>query len=105
MDEKLKVLAQRQAELCKVFSNEQRILITWAIDECNCTVSKIAEAIGSSLQNTSQHLNLMRDKGVLASRREGREIYYRIIEDEAVQNCQVVKSHPSLFTQKENYHD
>ncbi len=98
MDEKLKASAQKQAELCKVFGNEQRILIIWALSECECTVSEVAEAIDSSLQNTSQHLNLMKDKGVLSSHREGREVYYRIVEDEFIQNCPLVKSHPSLFT-------
>jgi len=98
MDEKLKASAQKQAELCKVFGNAQRILIIWALSECECTVSKIAEAIDASLQNTSQHLNLMKDKGVLCSRREGREIYYSIVRDEFIQNCPLVQSHPSLFT-------
>jgi len=98
MDENLKSLAQKQAELCKVFGNEQRILIIWALSECECSVSEIAETIDASLQNTSQHLNLMKDKGVLSSRRDGREIYYSIVENESIQNCPLVKSHPSLFT-------
>ena len=98
MNEKIKALAQKRAELCKVFSSTQRVLIIWALSESECTVSRIAEVVDASLQNTSQHLNLMRDKGVLASRREGREIYYRIVEDEALRNCQAVQNHPSLFT-------
>ena len=98
MNNNLKSLAQKQAEFCKVFSNQQRILIVWALNECECTVSEVAAAIDSSLQNTSQHLNLMKDKGVLRSRREGREIYYQVIEDESIQNCPLLKNHPSLFS-------
>ena len=98
MDAKTRELAQKQAELCKVFSSTQRVLIVWTLSECECAVSEIAEAIEASLQNTSQHLNLMKDKGVLCSRREGREIYYRIVDDEFIQNCPVVKGHPNLFT-------
>ncbi|RLD02778.1 MAG: ArsR family transcriptional regulator [Chloroflexota bacterium] len=98
MDSETRALARQQANLYKVFSSTQRVLIIWVLDECECTVSGIAEAIDASLQNTSQHLNLMKDKGILTSRREGREIYYRIVEDETIQNCQVVKNHPSIFS-------
>ena len=98
MNEKIKALAQKRSGFCKVFSSTQRVLIIWALSECECTVSEIAEVIDASLQNTSQHLNLMKDKGVLRSRREGREVYYRIVEDEFIQDCPLVKSHPSLFT-------
>jgi len=98
MDQKIIELAQKQAKHCQVFSSPQRVLIIWALSECECTVGGIAKAIDASLQNTSQHLNLMEDKGVLTSHRRGREIYYCIVDDESIQNCQLVKNHPSILT-------
>ena len=68
--------AIRQADQCKVFSNSRRILILWALIEHPLTVSEVAEAIDTSLQNTSQHLRLMKDKGILTSKREGSTVYY-----------------------------
>ena len=57
--QKSRLLAQRQATLCKVFSSAQRVLILWFLAEKEQTVSEIAVALGASLPSTSQHLHLM----------------------------------------------
>jgi DNA-binding transcriptional ArsR family regulator len=87
-------LAERQAMLCKVFSNAQRILILWFLAEKEKTVSEIAEAIGASLPSTSQHLHLMELSNILESRRERQNIYYRIADNELLQNCLVLVNRP-----------
>jgi len=80
-------LAKEQAEFHQVFSSERRILILWLIESHELPVSEIAERIGASIQNTSQHLRLMRDKGILDSRREGQTIYYSIKNNILGNNC------------------
>jgi len=87
-------LAERQATLCKVFSNAQRILILWLLAEQEKTVSEIADAIGASLPSTSQHLHLMELSNILVSRRERQNIYYRLAENELLQNCLVLANRP-----------
>jgi len=42
-----------------------------------CTVTEIQEALGLEQAICSQHLNLMRDKGILARRKEGVHVFYR----------------------------
>jgi len=54
-------------------------------------VGDIAARINASLQNTSQHLRLMKDKGILASRREGHVVYYSIVEGKLLQSCQALQ--------------
>ncbi len=83
--------AQSQAELCSVFGNPSRVLILWALGEHELSVSDIASAIERSLQNTSQHLHLMQDKGILTSRREGTTIYYRVKRAGCPANCCLVQ--------------
>ena len=80
-------LAQKQSEVCSVFGNPSRVLIVWALGERELSVSDIASAIECSLQNTSQHLHLMKDKGILTSRRDGHTIYYRVNDDERLTDC------------------
>jgi len=82
--------AQELAELCGILGNSHRILILWTLGDCELTVSEIAEKIGASMQNTSQHLRLMKNKGVLQNRRDGREIYYRIADTEFNNTCPVI---------------
>jgi DNA-binding transcriptional ArsR family regulator len=81
--------AQEQAEFCGILGNSRRIQIIWALGNHELTVSDISKEIGSSMQNTSQHLRLMKNKGVLLSRREGREIYYRIADTKFNRNCPI----------------
>lgn len=89
-DEEILALAERQAEICGVFGNANRVLILWALGEQEMSVGEIASAIDCSLQNTSQHLRLMKDKNILASRREGQTIYYRIKHNELMEGCRLL---------------
>lgn len=83
-------LAESQADICGVFGNANRVLILWALGEREMSVGEIASTIDCSLQNTSQHLRLMRDKGILTSRREGQTIYYRIKRNELMEGCRLL---------------
>lgn len=83
-------LAQQQAEMCKVFSSSRRVLIYWLLADSEMSVGEISEAVGASMQNTSQHLRLMKDKGVLKSHREGQTIYYRIANEDLITSCPVL---------------
>ena len=79
--------AEEQAKFCSVFSNARRIQILWALADRELSVGTIAEAVGSSLQNVSQHLSRMKDFNVVSSRREGQTIYYRIEGEELAKRC------------------
>lgn len=84
MEEELRELARNQADLFRVFSNATRLRILWTLADQELSVSEIAAAAGTSLQNTSQHLHLMQDRGFLTSRREAQTIYYSIVDDEVI---------------------
>ncbi len=87
-------LAERQATLCKVFSNAQRVLILWLLAEKERTVSEIADAIGASLPSTSQHLHFMELSNILVSRRERQNIYYQLADNDLLRNCLVLANRP-----------
>jgi ArsR family transcriptional regulator, virulence genes transcriptional regulator len=80
-------LAKERAQVCSIFGNPSRVLILWALGERELSVGDIASAIECSLQNTSQHLHLMKDRGLLTSRRDGNTIYYRVNYDERLADC------------------
>lgn len=69
---------ENQAELFRVFANATRLRILQTMVHGELSVSRIAEQIGISVQNTSHHLRFMKDKGLLKSRRVGQKIRYRI---------------------------
>ena len=78
--------AKQQAEFCRVFGNAKRVLILWVLGTEEMSVSDIASTLGTSLQNTSQHLRVMKDRGILSSRREGQTKYYRVEKGDCLIN-------------------
>jgi TusA-related sulfurtransferase/DNA-binding HxlR family transcriptional regulator len=93
-------LIEEQAQIHQIFSNPWRILIVWVLEKQERSVSEIAEEIGTTLQNTSQHLRLMKDRGMLESRRDGQTIYYRITDGDLGRNCKAL-----LRMFNPNYHN
>lgn len=91
MDATTQEMAVRQASVCSVFGNAKRVLILWTLAERQMSVSNIAVAIDASLQNTSQHLRLMEDRGILISRRVGHNIFYGLAGHELMKNCGLLK--------------
>lgn len=84
MKTELKNRAKQQADIYRVFSNATRLRILWALTDRELSVGEIAAKAETSLQNTSQHLRLMQDKGILISHREAQTIYYSIADSEMV---------------------
>lgn len=85
MNIEMEELAAKQAQLCNVFGHSKRILILRLLRKQESSVGEIADKIGTSLQNTSQHLRLMKDRNIVQSRREGHVVYYRIAENEIME--------------------
>ncbi|NWG26044.1 MAG: winged helix-turn-helix transcriptional regulator [Pseudorhodoplanes sp.] len=72
------------AGLLKLIGNEKRLLILCRlIAEREMPVGDLAKAVGLSQSALSQHLARMRDEGLVAARREGQAIHYRIVDPNA----------------------
>jgi len=98
-------LAQKQANFCHILGNNHRVLIVWCLGHKHLTVGEIAEQIDASLQSTSQHLRLMKNQGILNSKKEGRKVYYWIADTKFNNQCPVIQknkaSHPFTRIRKE----
>lgn len=66
------------AEVAKALSHGHRLEILELLAQGERSVEALAERVGLSIANASQHLRLMRRTGLLASRREGKRIFYRL---------------------------
>ena len=87
MDTKLIAKADEQADLCRIFGNNRRLLIIWLLGEGEMSVSEIAENIQATIQNTSQHLRVLKDRGVISSRRDGHTVYYALADNRLSKIC------------------
>jgi ArsR family transcriptional regulator len=66
------------ADVCKTISNPRRQAILDSLREKELTVNEIAVKTGLSQANLSQHLAILRSKGVLLSRKQGNHVFYSI---------------------------
>lgn len=78
MDETRRLLFERHAAVCQVFSHRLRLELLDALRAGELTVGELAEQTGAGTSNVSQHLSLMRERGALVSRRDGSSVYYRV---------------------------
>lgn len=78
------------AEVFRVMSAPMRLKIIGALCNGEKNVTQLLAQIETTQPNMSQHLNTLYQAGVLAKRREGVQIYYRINNDRVVTLCRAV---------------
>jgi len=62
----------------KAMSHPLRLKILCTLGSQEVSVQKIVDNVGTSQSNISQHLAILRDKGILASRKDANRVYYRV---------------------------
>ncbi len=98
-----------QEQVCKTFANAKRLEVLNLLKDGEMTVSDITKALGTTKANTSQHLMVMRMRGILKRRREGTNIYYRIANEKLIDACslmqealaQIMDSQPQIMETEE----
>jgi ArsR family transcriptional regulator len=78
------------AELFRVMSAPMRLKIISSLCNGEKNVGQLLEEIETTQPNMSQHLNTLYQAGVLGRRREGVQIYYRIVNERVVTLCRAV---------------
>jgi ArsR family transcriptional regulator len=80
-----------QARLCRVLGDPKRLRLLNELRNRERSVGELAEALGLSYPNVSQHLGLMRDAGVVATRRDGTTVFYRLAYPQIAEACDLVR--------------
>lgn len=68
----------RASRSIKAMSHPLRLKILCALGGQEVSVQDIVSMVGTSQSNISQHLAILRDKGILASRKDANRVYYRV---------------------------
>lgn len=84
-------LWEMQADICQTLANPKRLQILNLLKEGELSVGALVKALGVAKANLSQHLGVMRQKGILAARREGTTIYYRLATPHIVEACKIMR--------------
>lgn len=68
----------RASRSLKAMSHPLRLKILCTLGDQEISVQDIVEHVGTSQSNISQHLAILRDKGILDSRKDANRVYYRV---------------------------
>ncbi len=84
-------LYQIHAEMCKVFSNPTRLEILNLLRYGELSVSELIKKTKLSQANISQHLSIMKSKGIVLSSRKGKNIYYRLTNKKIIKAFDLIR--------------
>jgi len=89
--EDLRPLYRMHADLCKALANEHRQAILHAICNDEKCVGDLAAEIGISVHNVSQHLRVLKERRLVASRKDGQTVYYRVTNMKFMEACSLMR--------------
>lgn len=84
-------LYELHASICQTLANPKRLEVIDRLRDGEQSVSELAEAMKISQANLSQHLAVMRQKGIVATRREGLNVYYRLNNPKIIKACDLMR--------------
>lgn len=68
---------QALADTFKQLSDGSRLRLFWLLCHCEECVTNLSAMMGMSSPAISHHLKMLKDTGLIVSRREGKEVYYK----------------------------
>ncbi|MFP4249884.1 MAG: ArsR/SmtB family transcription factor [Armatimonadota bacterium] len=70
---------ESRAEVMKALAHPSRLVILDALAEGERCVCELQERVGSTMPTVSRHLAQMKNAGIIEGRREGNQVYYRLL--------------------------
>jgi len=84
-------LFELHADVCKIFSSAKRLEILNTLKQKEMSAGELIEKTGLSKANLSQHMSILKSKGVIVTRKEGLNVYYRIANPKIIQACNLMR--------------
>jgi DNA-binding transcriptional ArsR family regulator len=87
----MRPLFKMHANVCQALANEHRLAIMYGLKEGESRVTDIADEVGISVHNVSQHLRILRQALLVRSRKEGQTVYYSIANPKFMEACGLMR--------------
>ena len=81
-----------QAEVLRTLASPRRLEILHALARGPIEVGRLAQVIGASQPNVSQHLAVLRTAGMVEAERDGREVRYRLADPDVMVACALMRT-------------
>ncbi len=80
------------AEICAAMADPTRIAIIYELADGPRNVSEIVAALGLNQTTASRHLRFLRDRGMVATDRQGQNVYYALVDTRVIQALDLMRS-------------
>src|SRR5687767_7199702 len=85
-------ISQLEADFCFALSDPTRILMLYALSEKPMNVTELTNELGIPQPNTSRHLKVLRERGLVHSTRQGTTINYQLSDQRLIQALDLLRS-------------
>ncbi|AAU91417.1 MULTISPECIES: ArsR/SmtB family transcription factor [Methylococcus] len=82
---------RRAAHSLKAMAHPLRLKILCTLSKGRINVQDLVEQVGTTQSNVSQHLAILRDKGILSCHRDANKVYYFVEDDRMLQLVRMIK--------------
>lgn len=84
-------LFQLHAQVCQALGDAKRLMIIHALRDGERGVGELAASLGLAQPTVSQHLAVLRERGLVVPRREGNHTYYRLASPKIALACDLMR--------------
>jgi DNA-binding transcriptional ArsR family regulator len=84
-------LYRLQADLCQVLAEPTRLKLLSLLGERPRAVKDLVDATGERQAKISQHLTIMRQRGIVRTERQGTEIHYSLADLRILEACRITR--------------
>ena len=91
LDKQVKEDVETASKALKAMSHPLRLMILCKLGEEEFSVQDIVNNVGTSQSNISQHLAILRDKGILSARKSANKVFYKISDLKTLQLIEMMR--------------
>lgn len=84
-------LYELHAAMCQVFTSPKRLEILNLLRDRELSVGELVKLANLRQANLSQHLSILREKGIVKTRREGTTIYYSLANSKIIKAFDIIR--------------
>jgi DNA-binding transcriptional ArsR family regulator len=83
---------QRAAVIGRAMADPKRLCVLESLSDGELSVSELSSRVRCQVPNMSQHLAVLRSAGLVATRRDGTTVYYRLADPRVIEAYQLLQS-------------
>lgn len=84
-------LYELHAQMCQIFTSSKRLEILNLLRDKELSVGQLVKLVNIRQANLSQHLSILREKGIVKTRREGVTIYYSLSNPKIIKAFDIIR--------------